>query len=141
MKIEACRSFSWKAAHYLDRFDSEGHAVGTMSKVLWGELLFGGVFKAMQVMGVNALDRRHPIERYLREALVFPLYDAGNIGMQMRKIWGVMADPGFDPRGSAASAAIEFTKRRGGGIRVPPGGRSPIRGRSSSRSRWRVGPP
>ena len=116
MKIEACRAFSWKAAHYLDRFDSEGHAVGTMSKVLCGELLFGAVFKAMQVMGVNALDRRHPIERYLREALVFPLYDAGNIGMQMRKIWGVMADPDFDPRAIA-------------------------RGRSSSRSRWRVGPP
>ena len=40
MKIEACRAFSWKAA--LDRFDSEGHAVGAMSKVL-----FGAVFKAM----------------------------------------------------------------------------------------------
>jgi alkylation response protein AidB-like acyl-CoA dehydrogenase len=110
MKIEACRAFSWKAAHYLDRFDSEGHAVGTMSKVLCGELLFGAVFKAMQVMGVNALDRRHPIERYLREALVFPLYDAGNIGMQMRKIWGVMADPDFDPRAIADSRAIEFKK-------------------------------
>jgi alkylation response protein AidB-like acyl-CoA dehydrogenase len=110
MKIEACRAFSWKAAHYLDRFDSEGHAVGAMSKVLCGELLFGAVFKAMQVMGVNALDRRHPIERYLREALVFPLYDAGNIGMQMRKIWGVMADPDFDPRAIADSRAIEFKK-------------------------------
>jgi nitroalkane oxidase len=110
MKIEACRAFSWKAAHYLDRFDSEGHAVGAMSKVLCGELLFGAVFKAMQVRGVNALDRRHPIERYLREALVFPLYDAGNIGMQMRKIWGVMADPDFDPRAIADSRAIEFKK-------------------------------
>src|SRR5215472_13511511 len=71
---------------YLDLYDSEGHAVGAMSKVFCGELLFGAVFKAMQVMGVNALDRRHPVERYLREALVFPLYDAGNVGMQMRKI-------------------------------------------------------
>jgi alkylation response protein AidB-like acyl-CoA dehydrogenase len=24
MKIEACRAFSWRAGHYLDRFDSEG---------------------------------------------------------------------------------------------------------------------
>ena len=110
MKIEACRAFSWKAAHYLDRYDSEGHAVGAMSKVLCGELLFGAVFKAMQVMGVNALDRRHPMERFLREALVFPLYDAGNIGMQMRKIWGVMADPDYDPRAIADSRPIEFKK-------------------------------
>jgi hypothetical protein len=41
----------------------------------------------MQVMGVNALDRSHPVEKYLRESVVFPLYDAGNIGMQMRKIF------------------------------------------------------
>src|ERR1700733_2940091 len=33
MKIEACRAFSWKAAHYLDLHDSEGNAIGAMSKV------------------------------------------------------------------------------------------------------------
>jgi nitroalkane oxidase len=110
MKIEACRAFSWKAAHYLDLHDSEGHAVGAMAKVFCGEVLFGAVFKAMQVMGVNSLDRRHPVERFLREALVFPLYDAGNIGMQMRKIWGVMADPEYDPRAIADSKPIKFKK-------------------------------
>ena len=50
MKIEACRAFSWKAAHYLDQFDSEGHAVGAMAKVFCGELLFNTVFRAMQAM-------------------------------------------------------------------------------------------
>jgi len=67
------RTAWWKAAHHLDLYDSEGHAVGAMSNVFCGERLFGAVFKAMQVMGVNALDRRHPVERYLREALMFPL--------------------------------------------------------------------
>lgn len=110
MKIEACRAFSWKAAHYLDMYDSEGHAIGAMAKVFCGEEMFKSVFKCMQVMGVNALDRNHPVERYLREALVFPLYDAGNLGMQMRKIWGVMADPDYDPRALADSKAIEFKK-------------------------------
>ena len=71
-----------------------------MSNVFCGERLFGAVFKAMQVMGVNALDRRHPVERHLREALVFPLYDAGNVGMQMRK----------SPRAIADSRPIEFKK-------------------------------
>ena len=58
MKIEASRAFAWKAAHYLDLHDSEGHAVGAMAKVFCGELLFRAVFRAMQAMGVNALDRR-----------------------------------------------------------------------------------
>ncbi len=110
MKIEACRAFSWKAAHYLDQHDSEGHAVGAMAKVFCGETLFNAVFRAMQAMGVNALDTSHPMEKFLREAAVFPLYDAGNIGMQMRKIWGVMLDPDFDPRAIADSRAIRFKK-------------------------------
>jgi nitroalkane oxidase len=61
-------------------------------------------------MGVNALDKAHPVEKFLREAAVFPLYDAGNIGMQMRKIWGVMLDPEFDPRAIADSRPIKFKK-------------------------------
>jgi hypothetical protein len=64
----------------------------------------------MQAMGVNSLDKRHPVEKFLREAAVLPLYDAGNIGMQMRKIWGVMLDPEFDPRAIADSRPIEFKK-------------------------------
>lgn len=110
MKIEACRAFAWKAAHYLDQHDSEGHAVGAMAKVFCGETLFHAVFRTMQAMGVNSLDRAHPVERYLREAAVFPLYDAGNIGMQMRKIWGVMLDPDFDPRAIAESREMPFKK-------------------------------
>jgi len=110
MKIEACRAFSWKAAHYLDQHDSEGHAVGAMAKVFCGEMLFNTVFRAMQAMGVNALDKRHPLEKFLREAAVFPLYDAGNIGMQMRKIWGVMLDDAFDPRAIADCRPMKFDK-------------------------------
>ena len=110
MKIEACRAFSWKAAHYLDQHDSEGHAVGAMAKIFCGETLFNAVFRTMQVMGVNSLDKRHPVEKFLREAAVFPLYDAGSIGMQMRKIWGVMLDSEFDPRAIADSRPIKFKK-------------------------------
>jgi alkylation response protein AidB-like acyl-CoA dehydrogenase len=121
MKIEACRAFSWKAAHYLDQFDSDGHAVGAMAKVFCGETLFPAVFRTMQAMGVNALDRTHPVEKFLREAAVFPLYDAGNIGMQMRKIWGVMLDEGFDPRAIAESRAMPFRKSMEGvGTVAPP---------------------
>ncbi|UNK40927.1 acyl-CoA/acyl-ACP dehydrogenase (plasmid) [Shinella sp. H4-D48] len=111
MKIEACRAFAWKAAHYLDSHESQGHAICAMAKVFCGETLFDAVFKAMKVMGVNALDRRHPLERYLREAAVFPLYDAGNMGMQMRKIWTVLRDDAFDPRAFMDLTATPFDKR------------------------------
>jgi alkylation response protein AidB-like acyl-CoA dehydrogenase len=110
MKIEACRAFAWKAAHYHDLHDSNGHAIGPMAKVFCGETLFNAVFQAMKVVGVNALDKELPLERYLREATVFPLYDAGNMGMQMRKLWTVMKEPGFDPRSLANSTLTPFNK-------------------------------
>jgi alkylation response protein AidB-like acyl-CoA dehydrogenase len=110
MRIEACRYLSWKAAHYLDMYDSEGQAFGAMSKVFCSETMFETVYKCMQVMGINSLDKAHPMEKYLREAAVLPIYDAGNIGMQRRKIWGVLADPDFDPRAFMDSRPVEFSK-------------------------------
>ncbi|MEW5979024.1 MAG: acyl-CoA dehydrogenase family protein [Acidobacteriota bacterium] len=110
MGIEACRYLSWKAAHYLDLHGNEGHALGAMSKVFCSEKMFESVFRCMQVMGVNSLDKTHPMEKYLREAATFPIYDAGNIGMQRRKIWGVMADPDFDPRAFVNSSRVPFRK-------------------------------
>lgn len=74
----------------------------------------------MQAMGVIALDKTHPVENFLREAAVLPLYDAGNIGMQMRKMWGVMLDEDFDPRAVADSRPIRFKKSMEGvGTLVP----------------------
>jgi hypothetical protein len=47
----------------------------------------------MQVVGVNGVDKRHLFGKYLREAAALPLYDAGNFGMQRRRVHGVLADP------------------------------------------------
>ena len=41
---------------------------------------------------------------------ILPIYDAGNIGMQRRKIWGVMADPEFDPRALVDCKPVNFKK-------------------------------
>jgi alkylation response protein AidB-like acyl-CoA dehydrogenase len=118
MRIEACRYLSWKAAHYLDMYDSEGHAFGAMSKVFCSETMFDTVYKCMQVMGINSLDKTHPMEKLLREAAVLPIYDAGNIGMQRRKIWGVIAAPDYDPRALVDSKPVKFSKSMEGiGVR------------------------
>jgi nitroalkane oxidase len=83
--IEAARYFCWKGAHYLDQHDYHGELVGAMNKVFCTELLMDSVYKCMQVVGVNSVDRKHRFERYLREAAILPLYDAGNFGMQRRR--------------------------------------------------------
>jgi acyl-CoA dehydrogenase len=46
----------------------------------------------------------------LREAALLPLYDAGNFGMQRRRVHGVMADPAFNPRAVMDDLPQDFTK-------------------------------
>jgi acyl-CoA dehydrogenase len=109
-KIDAARTYCFKGAHYLDTHGYHGELIGAMNKVLCTEMMFDCVYKCMQVVGVNSLDRKYPFHRWLREAAVFPLYDAGNFGMQRRRVHGVMADPSFDPRAVMNHEAVEFTK-------------------------------
>ena len=118
--IEAARYFCWRGAHYLDEHDYHGELVGAMNKVFCTELLMEKVYQCMQVVGVNSVDRRHMFERYLREAAILPLYDAGNFGMQRRRIHGVMAHSSFDPRAVMDNQTITFTKEMEG-IGTSPG--------------------
>jgi alkylation response protein AidB-like acyl-CoA dehydrogenase len=109
-KIEAGRYLSWKAAHFMDKIDGAGHALGGLTKTFCGDLMQSVVFDCMRVVGVNALDRKFPLARSYREAAVFSLYDAGNLAMQRRRAWGVMADRGFSSDTFVDSDPLEYTK-------------------------------
>lgn len=109
-RIEACRYFCWKTAHYLDQHDERAELIGAMCKVHCTELMFETVYKCMQVVGVNSYDKQHLFEKYLREAACFPIYDGGNMGMQRRRVHGVLASPDFNPRALMDNEYVEFTK-------------------------------
>ncbi len=109
-KIEAGRYMSWKAAHYMDNHDSEGQALGAMNKTFCGDLMQSVVFDCMRIVGVNAIDKKFGMEKFYREALVFPLYDSGSLAMQRRRAWGVMADPGFTPDVFVDDEVLTFKK-------------------------------
>lgn len=121
-KIEAGRYFCWKAAHYMDHHPGEGHAIGGMNKTFCGDLMQSVVFDCMRVVGVNALDRKFPMARFYREAAVFPLYDAGNLAMQRRRTWGVMADRSFSPDTFVDNDPLAFRRSmQGYGVTPEPG--------------------
>lgn len=110
MKIEAARYLSWKAAHYLDCHDGEGQEGGALSKIYCGELAVSAVSEAMRLMGINSYLRDYPIERHMRDALCFPIYDAGNMGMQRRRLHGIIADAGYNPMAFAENLGATFRK-------------------------------
>jgi nitroalkane oxidase len=109
-RIESCRYFCWRTAHYLDRHDNHAELTGAMCKIHCSELMFDTVYKCMQVVGVNSYDRQHLFEKYLREAACFPIYDGGNMGMQRRRVHGIIASPDFNPRALMEDEYVEFTK-------------------------------
>jgi alkylation response protein AidB-like acyl-CoA dehydrogenase len=109
-RIEMCRYFCWKTAHYLDQHDYHGEMIGAMCKIQCTELLFDAVYKCMQVVGVNSVDKKHPFEKLLREATILPLYDAGNFGMQRRRVHGVMSSAAFNPRAIMDDQPQDYTK-------------------------------
>ena len=110
MKIEAARYLSWKAAHYLDCHDGEGQEGAAISKIFCGELAVAGLNDAMRLMGINSYLKDYPIERYMRDALCFPIYDAGNMGVQRRRLHGMIGHPAYDPMAFAENLAIRFEK-------------------------------
>ena len=50
---------------------------------------------------------------------MLPLYDAGNFGMQRRRVHGAMADESFNPRAVMDDQPIEFTKAMEGIGTIP----------------------
>jgi len=109
-RIEAARYFCWKTAHYLDKYPGQGQALGGMNKTYCTDLMQSVVVDCMRIVGVNSLDRRFPLAKLYREAAVFSLYDAGNLGMQRRRAWGVMADRRFSPDTFVDGDPLPFTK-------------------------------
>ena len=114
-KIEASRYLCYKSGFYADKYDNENQALGAMAKIQPGETCTQAVYDCMRVMGINSYDRRsHPLDKYLRDMLCFPIYDAGNMGMQRRKIWGVMAHKSFNPRAFMDNEEIKFSEEMEG---------------------------
>jgi len=73
------------------------------------------VYDCMRVMGVNSYDRNnHPLDKIMRDVLCFPIYDTGNMGMQRRKIWGMLAHHDFNPRMFLENKEFVFTKEMEG---------------------------
>lgn len=113
-KIEMARTFSWRAADYLDKHDQHAELVGAMNKIQVTEMMFDCVYKCMQIVGVNSLETKNGFGKILREAAVLPIYDGGNMGMQRRRVHGIIADPDFNPRAIMEDEYVQFGKQHEG---------------------------
>lgn len=63
-----------------------------------------------QIVGVNSLETKNGFGKLLREGATLPNYDGGNMGMQRRRIHGIIADPAFNPRAIMEDEYVRFGK-------------------------------
>jgi len=109
MRIEAARYLTWKACHYFDTTGGRGEELAIMAKVHCSELCVQTIYDLMRVVGVESYTPHTPLERLLRDALVFPLYDGGNMGIRRRQLHDTLRQPGYDQMLAAENRVPPWT--------------------------------
>lgn len=80
MKIEASRALIWKLAWAADNPEAgKGLSkLGAMSKVFPTSFVREVTIAAMEIFGGYGYLRENPIEKYVRDAMLYPIYDGTN---------------------------------------------------------------
>jgi nitroalkane oxidase len=97
MRLEACRYLTWKACHEFDRTGGRAQELAIMTKVYCSEAAVTTIYDCMRVVGISSyVTTFAPLERIMRDAMVFPLYDGGNLGVRRRQLHEMFRRPGYD---------------------------------------------
>lgn len=80
MKIEAARALVWKMAWAADNPDKCAglNRLGTMAKIFPSMMVREVTSAAMDICGGTGYMRDFPIEKYVRDAMLYPIYDGTN---------------------------------------------------------------
>ncbi len=80
MKIEASRALIWKLAWAAENpQQSKGLSkLGSMAKVLPASFVREITIQAMEILGGYGYMMEFPVEKYVRDAMLFPIYDGTN---------------------------------------------------------------
>ena len=80
MKIEASRALIWKLAWAADNPDVSGglNKLGAMAKVFPTSFVREITMQAMEILGGYGYMADFPVEKYVRDSMLFPIYDGTN---------------------------------------------------------------
>lgn len=101
MRIEAARYLTWKACHQLDISDGHSDELAIMTKIYSSELCVQVVYDAMRLVGVDSYTDLSALPGLILDALCFPVYDGGNMGVRRRQLHTLFKSAGYDPMASA----------------------------------------
>jgi butyryl-CoA dehydrogenase len=103
-QIEAARYLSWRACHALDTQAPGAFELSLQSKIFGSETAVKVITDLMRVVGIDSYNHEVPLAGLLQDALAYPLFDGGNMGVRRRQLHMLLRSPDYDPL--AASGAI-----------------------------------
>ena len=106
MRIEAARYLTWKACHYLQSTRYQGDELAVMTKIYSSELCVQAVYDAMRLVGIDSYTDMLPLAGLMQDALCFPLYDGGNMGVRRRQLHRMFQRPDYDAMAAAEGRAL-----------------------------------
>jgi len=59
------------------------------------------VYDAMRAVGIDSYTDGQPLAELLQDALAYPLFDGGNVGVRRVQLQRMMSAPGYDPLAAA----------------------------------------
>ena len=96
-RMEAVRFLTWKACHALDTQSPGGFEAALEAKVFGSETAVQVIYDLIRVVGIESYSHELPLAGLLQDALAYPLFDGGNMGVRRRQLHALLADPAYDP--------------------------------------------
>ncbi|KAK5711957.1 hypothetical protein LTR17_018165 [Elasticomyces elasticus] len=98
IRCEATRALVWKAACAFDKAPGSSAAAELCyeAKIFGSESAVDSVMDGINLVGVSAYSRTHPLGDLLQDAIVLPIFDGGNVGVRRRQIEKIFAMDGYD---------------------------------------------
>ncbi|MEM1140884.1 MAG: acyl-CoA dehydrogenase family protein [Pseudomonadota bacterium] len=97
-RIEAARSLAWRACWAADAGHPGAEELALQSKVYGSETAVQVITDLIRIVGIDAYDREEqPLAGLLADALAFPLFDGGNMGVRRRQMHALLSGEAYDP--------------------------------------------
>lgn len=96
-QIEAARYLNWRACHALDVQAPGAFELSLHAKIFGSEAAVKVITDLMRVVGIDSYDQDLPLAGLLADALAFPIFDGGNMGVRRRQLHTLLKSPGYDP--------------------------------------------
>ena len=103
-QIEAARYLSWRACHALDTQAPGAFELSLQAKIFGSETAVKVITDLMRVVGIDSYSHDVPLAGLLQDAIAYPLFDGGNMGIRRRQLHTLLKSPGYDPL--TASGAV-----------------------------------